>query len=309
MAEPGKANMTDNNNSRLLEYTELINRRLSEINEMLHISGGNGIVSENCADAVWWSLSSGGKRIRPILTMEFCRVCGGLPENAVDAAAAVEMIHTYSLIHDDLPCMDNDDFRRGRLSCHKKFGEAFGLLAGDTLLTHAFSVAANSRFLSDGQKAEIVSRISGYAGIGGMIGGQVLDLSYENGGCNDILSLTKMYSKKTGALLKCACEIGCISADGDSKKRAAACEFAENLGIAFQITDDILDVTQTTEELGKPAGSDEKQHKTTFVSLKGLDYARVAAAEYTEKALKALEEFDDRDFLVDLTSYLLNRKN
>lgn len=219
------------------------------------------------------------------------------------------MIHTYSLIHDDLPCMDDDDYRRGRLSCHKKFGEAFGLLAGDTLLTHAFGVVASSRYLSDGQKSEIIGKIAQYAGIGGMIGGQVLDLSFENGGCDDVSALTKMYSRKTGALLKCACEVGCISANADSKKRAAACEYAENLGIAFQITDDILDVTQTTAALGKPAGSDEKQHKTTFVSLNGLDNARKAAEEYTVKALKALEVFDDRDFLVELTKYLLNRKN
>lgn len=301
--------MNESSNSRISKYTEIITKRLSEINEMLHLSSGEDIVSERCADAVWWSLSSGGKRIRPILALEFCRVCGGMPENAVDAAAAVEMIHTYSLIHDDLPCMDDDDYRRGRLSCHKKFGEAFGLLAGDTLLTHAFGVAANSSCLSDKQKTNIISILAEYAGIGGMIGGQVMDLSFENGGCNDVSELLKMYSKKTGALLKCSCEVGCIAADADSEKRAAACEYAENLGIAFQITDDILDVTQTTEALGKPAGSDEKQHKTTFVSLNGLDNARKAAEEYTVKALKALEVFDDRDFLVELTRYLLNRKN
>lgn len=301
--------MNDLTNSRFCEYTELISRKLSEINEMLHSASSDGIVSERCADAVWWSLSSGGKRIRPILAMEFCRVCGGVPENALDSAAAVEMIHTYSLIHDDLPCMDDDDYRRGRLSCHKKFGEAFGLLAGDALLTHAFGAAANSSCLSDRQKAEVICKLAEYAGIGGMIGGQVLDLSFENGGCDDVSSLIKMYSKKTGALLKCACEVGCISANADKEKRLAACEYAENLGIAFQITDDILDVTQTTEALGKPAGSDEKQHKTTFVSLNGLDNARAAAAEYTEKALKALEIFEDNDFLVDLTRHLLNRKN
>lgn len=296
-------------NARFSEYTELIGRKLAEINEMLHSVGGEGIVSERCADAVWWSLSSGGKRIRPILAMEFCRVCGGVPENALDAAAAVEMIHTYSLIHDDLPCMDDDDYRRGRLSCHKKFGEAFGLLAGDTLLTHAFGVVANSNSLSDRQKSEIIVKLAEYAGIGGMIGGQVLDLSFENGGCDHISSLLEMYSKKTSALLKCACQVGCISANADREKRLAANEYAENLGIAFQITDDILDVTQTTEALGKPAGSDEKQHKTTFVSLNGIENARAAAAEYTEKAMKALEIFDDNDFLVDLTRCLLNRKN
>lgn len=301
--------MNDSSKKRISEYTEIIAKRLSEINEMLHLTGGEGIVSERCADAVWWSISSGGKRIRPILAMEFCRVCGGLPENAVDAASAVEMIHTYSLIHDDLPCMDDDDYRRGKLSCHKKFGEAFGLLAGDTLLTHSFGVVANSSNLSDTQKAEIIIRISQYAGINGMIGGQVLDLSYENGGCNDVSSLIKMYSKKTSALLKCACEVGCISANADLDTRAAACKYADNMGIAFQITDDILDATQTTEALGKPAGSDEKQNKTTFVSLKGLDNARKAAAEYTERALKALEIFDNNDFLVDLTRNLLNRKN
>ncbi|MCI7351730.1 MAG: polyprenyl synthetase family protein [Ruminococcus sp.] len=296
-------------NARFCEYTELISRKLSEINKMLHLEGGDGIVSERCADAVWWSLSSGGKRIRPVLALEFCRVCGRVPENALDAAAAVEMIHTYSLIHDDLPCMDDDDYRRGRLSCHKKFGEAFGLLAGDTLLTHAFGIVANSSCLSDGQKSGIIGRLAEYAGIGGMIGGQVLDLSFENGGCDDVTSLIKMYSKKTSALLKCACEVGCICANAHKEKRLAACEYAENLGIAFQITDDILDVTQTTEALGKPAGSDEKQHKTTFVSLNGLDNAHADAAEYTEKALKALELFDDNDFLVDLTRHLLNRKN
>lgn len=252
-------------------------------------------------EAMKYSLESGGKRVRPVLTLEFCRVLGGDVEKALPLAVAVEFIHTYSLIHDDLPCMDNDDFRRGKPASHKKYGEANALLAGDALLTHAFSSIASSE-LSPKQMIDAVRELSAYAGSNGMIGGQIIDLEGENKSL-DIDSLFLMDKLKTSALITSACILGCISAD-KYEYIPSAVKFAENLGIAFQIIDDILDFLEGEDN------SDIVSGKSTYVSLLGLDEARKQASEYTQKALDALNEIDsDTSVLDSFAKLLLNRQS
>ena len=261
-------------------------------------------------DAMKYSLMNGGKRIRPVLTLEFCRLCGGKIEDALPFACAIEMIHTYSLIHDDLPCMDNDSMRRGKPSCHVEYGESYALLAGDALLTYAFEYALNSSFGACDPKAalEAVKILAGLAGVSGMIGGQVVDLKSE--GKNVGLDVLRtMDSLKTGALIKAAALMGTVIGGGTDEQKKAAVQYAENLGQAFQIVDDILDVTADEAELGKPVGSDKESGKSTYVSLLGLDRSQQIADELTEKAVRALELFDDTQFLAELAERLASRKN
>lgn len=234
-----------------------------------------------------YSLEAGGKRVRPYLVFSFNSLCGGSEESATAFACAVEMIHTYSLIHDDLPCMDNDDLRRGKPSNHKVFGEDIALLAGDALLTLAFETLTNEKTVKIcGTSAccRGVSVLSKYAGATGMIGGQVIDLMSENTNA-PIEVLREMDYKKTACLIKAACELGCISAGANDKQIKAASEFGECIGIAFQIQDDILDVTSSDEELGKPVGSDAENSKSTYVSLLGIEKCRELVDELTEKLL------------------------
>lgn len=264
--------------------------------------------SEACK-AARYSLMSGGKRIRPAIMLEFCKLCGGKYEDALDFAVALEMIHTYSLIHDDLPCMDNDDMRRGKPSCHKAFGEDTALLAGDTLLTEAFFVAANAPVSAD-KALKTISFLSSNAGLHGMIGGQVMDLSFEKS-APDERALQDMCMRKTAALIIAAASIGCIAAgkDDEATLRSAA-KYGYNLGLAFQIIDDILDVTADEKALGKPVGSDSKNNKTTFVSLFGIDQCFAIAAQLSNTALDALDEIGgETEVLYELTNYLLDRNN
>ena len=217
------------------------------------------------------------------------------------------MIHTYSLIHDDLPSMDNDDFRRGKPSCHKKFGEATALLAGDALLTKAFEISAKSENLFPEKVTEGILILAQLSGADGMIGGQVVDLAIENTVAHTDVIL-EMYKKKTGALLVAAAKIGTVIAGGDETLKSAAEEYALNLGIAFQIQDDILDVVGDSAVLGKPVGSDDKNQKSTYVSIKGLEQAKADIIEYTNKATLALNAFSgDTKDLVELADYLINR--
>ena len=258
-------------------------------------------------DAATYSLLLGGKRIRPFLLNRFYKLCGGEKYGSQGFELAIECIHTYSLIHDDLPCMDNDDMRRGQPSCHKKFGEANALLAGDALLTEAWGFAA----VQDGAKPEnilmAIRKLSQYAGMDGMIGGQTIDLMYENKTA-DIETLREICSLKTGALIIAACEIGCILADADDDKVNAAKSYAENLGLAFQIVDDILDVVGSEEKLGKPIHSDIENNKSTFVSLLGIERCRELVGELTDKAKSALDIFgEDANELKELADYLCNR--
>ncbi len=261
-------------------------------------------------DSMEYSLMAGGKRIRPMLALAFSKLCGGSEEAVMPFACAVEMIHTYSLIHDDLPCMDNDDTRRGKPTNHKVFGEAAALLGGDGLLTLAFEtlVCEQARRLNGAEKcAEAVSVLAKCAGAVGMIGGQIIDLESE-GKQADHEILRIMDKKKTGALINAACQMGCISAGASEEQRKAAEQYAYHIGIAFQIVDDILDVTSDETTLGKPIGSDAENHKSTYVSLLGLDECRKISAELTEKAINALGTFEgDISELVNFAHYLLHR--
>lgn len=257
------------------------------------------------ADAMRYSLENGGKRLRPVFCLEFANCCGLEKRKAIDFACALEYVHTYSLIHDDLPCMDNDDFRRGKPSCHKKFGEATALLAGDALLTHAFELLANADLPAD-KRIKAVSVLTSKGGVPGMIGGQVIDLKYESE-TPDLSQILSVHKLKTSALISASCLLGCIAAGADEKQLEAAEEFALNLGIAFQIKDDILDVIGNSEELGKPIGSDAENNKTTYISLKGIEESQSDVENYTAKALASLSEFDSSEFIEMLACELINR--
>lgn len=244
-------------------------------------------------EAMRYSLEAGGKRVRPMLVMEFNAVCGGKPEAALPFACAVEMIHTYSLIHDDLPCMDDDDLRRGKPSNHKVFGEDTALLAGDALQTLAFEILSSDKTAAlAGDKAcrKAVNTLAKYSGCVGMAGGQMIDLVSEN--TNAPLEVVEeLIGKKTACLLQAACELGCIAANAGDEKIKAASEYGRSIGYAFQIQDDILDLTSTNEVLGKPVGSDEENNKSTIVSLLGIEQSRKLVDGYTAKAIAALGRF------------------
>lgn len=249
----------------------------------------------NLISSMEYSLKAGGKRIRPNLVLEFSKVCGGTDEVAMPFACALEMIHTYSLIHDDLPCMDNDDMRRGKPSNHIVYGEDIALLAGDALQALAFETMSKADTVSK-SGAEIavkcINILSNYCGAEGMVGGQVIDLEHENKE-TPIDVITEMHHKKTGGLIKAACEMGCVCGNADHEKILAARKYGENIGLAFQIMDDILDVTSTGEQLGKPVGSDEENNKSTYVSILGIDKCRELIDEYTNSAIMALEVFEN----------------
>lgn len=256
-------------------------------------------------EAMEYSLMAGGKRIRPVLVLESCRMCGGDPELALPFACALEMVHTYSLIHDDLPAMDNDELRRGRPTNHIVYGEATAILAGDALLTAAFQTLTQAN-LSPQQVVDAVACLSLAAGPEGMVGGQALDMAGEGRSLTQE-ELEQLQSLKTGALIAAAAELGCIAAGGSPEQRAAVRKYAQCLGWAFQIQDDILDVTSTDEELGKPTGSDRENEKSTFVSLLGLDRSRELVEELTAQAVSALDGFSSPDFLVWLAGSLAQR--
>ena len=290
--------MTDMN-AYIKNQAEKIDNRLEEHLKLLNHS----VVTE----AMTYSVKNGGKRIRPFLTLEFAKACGGNMDAALDFGCAVEMIHTYSLIHDDLPCMDNDDMRRGKPSCHKAFDEATALLAGDALLTNAFLVLSSTNISND-NRLSAIETLSINSGCIGMIGGQALDLDFENREptAGEIL---KMYELKTGRLLEAACKLGCLSNKYCLLKDIlAAEEYAKNLGLAFQIQDDILDITSDEATLGKPVGSDEKNDKSTIVKFYGLEKAKEMVSEYTQKAIDALKDIDgDTTTLKEFALYMANR--
>ncbi len=291
------------NNEKYSFYLNLINENLSSyVPESLN---NQDVISE----AMLYSLNIGGKRIRPVLTLEFCNLVCGDYKKALPFACAIEMIHTYSLIHDDLPCMDNDDMRRGQPSNHKKFGEANALLAGDALLTHAFSAVSSANDVSPQSIIKAVSILSECSGVNGMIGGQVLDLKNEGKTVSSDELLTT-HTLKTGALIKAACVLGCLAGEADKRQIESAGLYALNLGMAFQVVDDILDVTGDEKTLGKPIGSDSENEKTTFISLYGIDKSYKIAKEYTLRAVDSLSVFDnDITFLKDLAFQLIERKS
>lgn len=286
------------------KYLTLVDKTLSELIR----NGREEYKALN--DAMLYSVSAGGKRIRPMLSMAFASLCGKNPEVALYPSCGVEFIHTYSLIHDDLPCMDNDDMRRGKPSNHIVFGEDTALLAGDALQSLAYEAILCQNSIN-AMGAEAAAKcgyvLSTLSGTRGMIGGQVIDLALEK--CDgDVQTVTLMHSLKTAALIKAACVMGCIAAGASNEQIAAASEYAECIGLQFQIVDDILDVTSTTDVLGKPVNSDIENNKSNMVSLLGIEKCRTLAKELTDKAIKALSAFEaDTEPLKDFALTLLNR--
>ena len=256
-------------------------------------------------DSMRYSLLAGGKRLRPILVFDFCRMCGGDWEQALPFAAAVEMIHTYSLIHDDLPCMDNDDFRRGMPTNHRVYGEATAVLAGDALLTAAFRAISQAPYTAQ-TRIHAVDILSLSSVELGMVGGQVLDMDSETRQCTD-QEVLDIQSRKTGALIKAACMLGVLAGEGSELQLKAASDFAENLGLAFQIRDDMLDVIGDAKELGKATGADTV--KNTFVHLYGIDKCNQLVRLHTQKALDALSAFSDTQYMTELCEALTHRKS
>ncbi len=256
-------------------------------------------------EAMEYSLLAGGKRIRPVLTLETCRMCGGEVEAALPFACAVEMVHTYSLIHDDLPAMDNDELRRGRPTNHIVYGEATAILAGDALLTAAFEQLTKARLPAD-RIVKAVSCLSQAAGSSGMVGGQALDMAGE-GRTLELDELELLQLRKTGELIAAAAVLGCIAAGGTLEQQAQVRAYAQTLGRAFQVRDDMLDVTSSQEELGKPVGSDRANGKSTFVTALGLEGCTALVEKLTRQAIEAVNGFEDPGFHIWLAQELAQR--
>ena len=260
-------------------------------------------------ESMKYSLMAGGKRLRPMMLMAAADAVGGNGDSFVRTACAMEMIHTYSLIHDDLPAMDNDDLRRGKPTNHKVFGDAIAILAGDGLLTMAFQVLARQTGVATDKMVKVIAEISTAAGSQGMVGGQALDLEAENRRI-DADELRKMHMGKTGALFRAAVRSGAILGGADEEKLERLTVYAENFGLAFQITDDILDYEGDEALIGKPVGSDERNNKSTYVTLFSLEKAHELAQAAVDNALKALDCFDEKaDFLRYILKALINRKS
>lgn len=285
---------------RCIEYKEYIESYLQE-----YYARFEKEPQKHLYDAMCYSLMAGGKRLRPVLAFEFCRLCGKDWKLAAPFAGAIEMIHTYSLIHDDLPCMDNDDYRRGRLTNHKVFGEGMAVLAGDALLTDAFSMAASAKLSKPENISLAISVLSENAGSLGMVGGQVLDILSEERVCTE-QEVLDIQSRKTGCLINAACVLGAIAGDANEEQLAAAAGFASCLGLAFQIRDDMLDVIGTAEELGKSVGTDAD--KNTFVRLYGLEKCEQLVQKYTQAAIDQLSVYDDAADLIALAESLTARR-
>ena len=288
-------------------------RQLTEVRLQAFFPGGG------LEEAMRYSLLAGGKRIRPVLTMKFCEAAGGTLEEALDFGCGVEMLHTYSLIHDDLPCMDNDDLRRGKPTNHKRFGECVATLAGDALQAAAFQavLSAEGEWRHGGSAAVVLAArvLAEAAGAAGMCGGQYWDTA-GSGQPRTAESLTEINDKKTGALLRAACVMGVCASMGrrevDESCMSAARDYATNLGLAFQIRDDILDAVSTADELGKPIGSDAANQKATYVTLLGVEACESLVLDYTARAKEALAEgrwLGDTGFLEELADRLAVRRN
>lgn len=288
------------------EFQERYQSDKNRIEEALQNVFQNRTPHGDLYDAMNYSLLAGGKRLRPVLLLESCRMCGGEPEKVLPFAYAIEMIHTYSLIHDDLPCMDDDEIRRGRPTNHKVYGEAVAVLAGDALLTAAFESVFSATEIPAERALAAGRCLAEAAGAAGMVGGQILDMAGE-GQTLSLTALEELQSLKTGALLRAAAEMGCILAGGGSEARAALRQYADKLGRAFQVRDDILDVTGNETALGKTVGSDGRSEKATFVSVKGLTACQELVESLTEEAVAALAAFSGSEFLIALARQMANR--
>lgn len=294
-----------------MNCNEQLARDLAAIEAFLQTAVPDGApLYREVAEAMRYSLLAGGKRIRALFVIECCAALGGRREEALPLAAAIEMVHAYSLIHDDLPCMDDDDLRRGKPSCHKVYGEATALLAGDALLTFAFETVAAAP-LPEGLRLRAMAALARAAGYRGMIGGQVIDLAYENKPMKPEV-LATLHRLKTGALLSVSAQLGAIAAGAGEDSQRALGDFAEDIGLAFQIADDILDAVGDEAKLGKPIGSDAEQGKTTFVTLYGVDVSRKQVRACTDRALcklqKAVPDGQD-ECLAHLCQSLVDRES
>lgn len=288
-------------NNRTSEYKASIENYLKSFYTQFH-----DLPQSKLFESMEYSLLAGGKRLRPILAMEFCRLCGGEPTQALPFAAAVEMIHTYSLIHDDLPSMDNDDFRRGRPTNHKVYGEAMAILAGDALLTDAFMAASTAQLTDPKDMAFAIGMLAECAGSLGMVGGQVLDIGSEERELTE-QEVLDIQTRKTGALINAACVLGAIAGGGSEEQIDAAAQFASGIGMAFQIRDDMLDVIGTQEEMGKGVGTDEA--KNTFVRLYGLEKCEEMVQSFTQYAIDALQAFEDTKYIIQIAESLTARRS
>ncbi len=293
-----------------MDFQKELCQRTDEIEQVIRsfLPAEEGL-QRTVIEAMNYSVLAGGKRLRPMLMLETYKLFGGKGEVIAPFMAALEMIHTYSLVHDDLPAMDNDEYRRGKKTTHAVYGEAMGILAGDGLLNYAFETASKAFDLElSANVARAMQILSRKAGIYGMIGGQVVDIESE-GKSVDIDTVTFIHKNKTAALIESAMLIGAVLAGATTEEQDKVEQVAANIGIAFQIQDDILDVVSTTEELGKPVGSDEKNNKCTYVSLMGLDRAKADVAELSNNALSILASFENKNpFLEELVAMLINRK-
>ncbi len=287
--------------------------RFSAYQDAVNLALEKAIEEKDCAHgeifkAMRYSLNAGGKRIRPILVLEFARILGASQEAAMPFAVALEMIHTYSLIHDDLPCMDNDDMRRGRPTNHKIFGEAIAVLAGDALLNGAFEhILKNSGNLPSDSVLKAMKCLAEASGADGMIGGQVIDIEGENRDLS-ISEIKNLQALKTGAIIRAGALLGCIIAEAADKRKEAAAKYADFLGLAFQMKDDILNIEGDPDIVGKDTGNDERSGKSTFVKLLGLDACKKQLAELTNAAVSALSDIPDNEFLVWLAHALCSRE-
>jgi len=290
----------------MTDYTEKIKEYRKLVNDAL-----DKAIPENKNDvtveSMRYSVFAGGKRIRPIIALAFCDALGGNITKALPFCCALEMIHTYSLIYDDLPCMDNDDLRRGKPTNHVVFGENISLMAGAALYARAFEIIECSADLTDSQKLKGTRILLKASGLDGIITGQVLDLQNRKGLTVD--EITKIHELKTGAMLRASALLGVVAADGDKKDENTAIEYADKIGLAFQIKDDILDVTATTESMGKTVGKDKASDKTTFADILGIENAQKKVNELTEEAKKSVLTLKNSDFLIYIADILAGRQN
>jgi geranylgeranyl diphosphate synthase type II len=287
-------------------YLQLQNQRIEEA--LARLIPERHSAYQSLFEAARYALLDGGKRLRPILTLAVVEMMEGDCQYALQPACALEIVHTYSLIHDDLPCMDNDDFRRGKPTVHKKYSEGHAVLTGDYLLTYAFEILASAPGLSDEKKIKLISLLAKRIGSDGMIGGQVMDIASVGANMN-LETLRLLHRNKTGALITVAMEFGGILADADQRQMESLRRFGENIGLAFQIIDDILDVTSSRTKHGRQTASDVINGKSTYVTLLGIDRSKAYAAECYHQSLDALKPFPRRAPLVGLADFIIHREH
>ena len=287
------------------DYQQQYQRSFDEVEQALQGLFCGQQPYDRLQEAMRYSLLAGGKRVRPVLALAFCQMLGGEPAEALPLACALELVHTYSLIHDDLPCMDDDDMRRGRPTCHTVYGEATAVLAGDALLAEAFRMIAEAPGLSCEQKTEAVGILARACGGDGMVAGQLLDVEQIAANEDELRLLCRL---KTGAMIQAAAELGCVAVGASPETRPVAAAYGGHIGLAFQVRDDMLNVTASEAELGKPVGSDRAECKKTFVDVLGLEGCGAVVAEETRLAKEALAGFENAEFLSRMADTLADRR-